>query len=299
MFVASVTALPMDPWSMPWHIDPQKIGPEASELKLPEFDRARQNTLRRLYHRKRANLIEIMIEKHSLSMPTEEEYARTAETLQRYLAREENKARRKQAAQVDKIADGQETDESFKVRLKNRRKDLEAAKRLERWYRQRAEGWRAKAKQIEERPPGAMRKGLESARSSAEKFEEKAKQCKRQIEEISHQIDWVKEQLRQVEVRRRAKEGWPDGEGGVGEEDSTSTQHSVDDTENSKSQGSSQGGSLLSVAGNLGQQAGKFIGDQFRPWIKKTGDLILKQQTKGLGLPGHMGVPTAGGILAY
>lgn len=57
MLVVTVMALPIVPPNIPANIDPARIGPEASELDLPEFDAARQNTLRRAYNRKRVALV--------------------------------------------------------------------------------------------------------------------------------------------------------------------------------------------------------------------------------------------------
>lgn len=211
------------------------------------------------------------------------------------MTRAKNKLRWQQRNQLDRIAEGTDTDSTLRTRLKNRQKELNIAIRKESEFRQKFEMWDQRAIELAQQPKMRLTKYI-PARTKAQKFRERAQLWERKKGQISQEIEWLEEQLRQIEFRKRQKEAEERGAGG-----SSATQHGTD------SGGSRSSKYEFSVADTVGQQAGKFIGDRFRSWIKRTGDLIHKQHSRGLPqfakvpgkLPGRIGVSVTDGILGY
>lgn len=254
-----------------------------------------------------------MIEKYPKLPPPEEVYAETRKRLRQHMLREESQLRRLQNAKLERIVQGTESDETLRLRLKNRQRDLQEAAEKESKYRQRSDKWDQRAAELARRSQTET-KAYRSARASERKFHELALHWKTLHEQISQQIRWLENQLQQIETRKTLREAeeirraeaikrWTEAEKGAeGHRDKV-----TEDNETFDSQGSDSGRNEFSVVDALSQQAGRLLGDRFGPLIRKTGDIILKQWTGPLpasgdvpgGLPGRIGVPAAGRVLAY
>lgn len=242
-----------------------------------------------------------MIEQFPQQQPTMEAYAEKSRQLKKYLSREKKKLRQRQKSAFKKIVEGELSDENLKVRLKHRQKDLKKAIAREGAYRKKLEMWSERHDDLNRVQKKGWWKGTQAAKRKTQRYQETTQLWERTRGELTQEIQWLEEQLRQIEIKKRTKED-EDADGlADGRRDAI-----ADDTKTPDSQESNNSENEFSLSENLGQQAGKFIGDHFGPWIQRTGDIIHKQQSKGLPqsgnapgrFPGGMGM-RVGGILAH